>query len=525
MKKEEKIKKEEKMKKEEKIKKIIDMFKNKNIIQVFEQDFKNILISMVDNNDAEMSWYGHFFLKFELKIVTDIKAPAGIGFYNSKYYLFINPYYMEMIPNNEKIAIIKHEIMHVIYLHNILFTEEKGYKHELANIAQDIVINGCEKHPNIKYLPGSDGTSKFISVIFYQYLDSLIEKKLLKKYKKNKDTKYYYQLLNDDKIKEELNKDFNMNKNCNNSMNITDEQLDEILKNLKNNKTLENGGKDFGTYNGPKIELNDEQRKKIEDFLKNGNIPMDDHDYKNEELEKQKTSMKLNEKNKLAVLEKMLNETNKEINHKYRGFSPSEATDCLLKINELKSQVNWKNELKRFVGIEMSKIQKEMRIGYTHPIYFKNPNIPGYKKLPQPTIVTIADISGSMSDKELIYGINEIKTIAKKFDINSLLLQVDTEVKQVENITQDQLTINRKGNGGTIMERGFEFIYDSKNRIQAPNMIVVITDGGVEKSFHSFELPKNVKVIWLSTNKLYFDISKYNSKQMKEIRLKLDDEI
>jgi len=493
--------------KNEKIDKIIELMKeNKSRLKnISKTHYQKYIMDLISNRvDLGMAWYGHFFLKFEMNIVFDLEAPAGVSFVDGNYFIYINPIYMELYKEEEKIAILKHEVMHVVYLHLIIFTKANGYSNKISNVASDIVINGSSLKPKIKNLPGSKKNESIFGGIF---IEALKEKYNIEEYEIDKDTKYYYNLLKDNPImKGELN-------NCNDESNtISDEEFDKLLDNLENNlKTRELN--DNLNDNCSNINLTDKQLEKLAKKLKDGTINIDDHSYKNEE-NKNSSNME-----KMVKLEKMINDTNKETAEKMRGFTPSEIQESLIMINELKNQVNWKRELKKTIGNHINKIEQQLKIGFTHPIYYRNPNIPGYKDKRKPKITTILDVSGSMSDDEIIIGLNEIKNLTKKMNMETEIIQVDAEVKSVKNFSKNSKKFNRNGNGGTILEPGFEYALTNKKGL--PNVIVVITDGGCERKFNNLTINDNIKVIWLCTQELFFDISNY--KNMKKIKLIIDD--
>jgi predicted metal-dependent peptidase len=224
----------------------------------------------------------------------------------------------------------------------------------------------------------------------------------------------------------------------------------------------------------------------------------------------------------LKDLQQMVNQTTKQNG---RGFQPMEIDKCMLEIDKaLRVQVRWDKVLRKSLGRVLSKVKVESSSRVNHLLYPKDPNTNGYVKGKEPQVHVIMDVSGSMTNKEIIMGVNEVKSIAKRYGgIPVKLIQVDTVVHEVTNVNESLKGINRAGAGGTYMEPGFEYIYDKKNRLGNPEVIVIVTDGGVEQDFSQFKLPKGVKVVWLATQgleHLNFDIDKYP--QMSAIHLDLN---
>jgi len=212
-------------------------------------------------------------------------------------------------------------------------------------------------------------------------------------------------------------------------------------------------------------------------------------------------------------------------NPKDRGYSPSEVRTVLNNIKKIvKPQVDLRKELKKSITDGITKAQNYIRTKQRpHLLYPKDPNYKG--KIPDklPQIVVVLDVSGSMSDVDILAGINEIRNLAKQLgNVPVKLVQVDTEVHSVDEINFNMSSFERKGQGGTYLEPAFEFIFDQEGPIKYANVIVSITDGYIESEFENFKLnqhPELKKVIWLTTTKeLNFNIKPYKEK-MKQIYL------
>jgi predicted metal-dependent peptidase len=65
-------------------------------------------------------------------------APAGVSFKNTHYVMYINPTMFGKYPINERIGILAHEVLHIIFLH-LSRIQERNPK--LWNFATDIAIN------------------------------------------------------------------------------------------------------------------------------------------------------------------------------------------------------------------------------------------------------------------------------------------------------------------------------------------------------------------------------------------------
>ena len=130
------------------------------------------------------------------------------------------------------------------------------------------------------------------------------------------------------------------------------------------------------------------------------------------------------------------------------------------------------------------------------------------------------DVSGSMSDEEIIYGLTEIKAIAEKAGAGVTIIQVDTEPKIVEDFDPKSKTFSRRGSGGTFMSPALTKIVEDKIRC---DVIVNITDGYIESNFDAVERMPRVPYIFLVTqdkDNLAIDVTQYN--RMKAHTLKIE---
>jgi len=86
-------------------------------------------------------FYAHF-LSGIIREVTDKVATAAVGFKSGKIALYVNENFFlkELKSVDERVAVIKHEILHIIFKH-LLRMKTKSYDNQLFNIAADIVVN------------------------------------------------------------------------------------------------------------------------------------------------------------------------------------------------------------------------------------------------------------------------------------------------------------------------------------------------------------------------------------------------
>ena len=86
-------------------------------------------------------FYAHF-LSGIIRVITDDIPTAAVGFKSGKIALFINENFFlkELRSENERVAVIKHETLHIIFK-NLFRMQGNNYDRKLYNIAADLVIN------------------------------------------------------------------------------------------------------------------------------------------------------------------------------------------------------------------------------------------------------------------------------------------------------------------------------------------------------------------------------------------------
>ena len=86
-------------------------------------------------------FYAHF-LSGIIREVTDKVPTAAVGFKSGKIALYVNENFFlkELKSENERVAVIKHETLHIIFKH-LFRMKTKSYDNQLFNIAADIVVN------------------------------------------------------------------------------------------------------------------------------------------------------------------------------------------------------------------------------------------------------------------------------------------------------------------------------------------------------------------------------------------------
>jgi predicted metal-dependent peptidase len=172
---------------------------------------------------------------------------------------------------------------------------------------------------------------------------------------------------------------------------------------------------------------------------------------------------------------------------KNRGLITGDIDNILNKLR--KSKFDYLKEIKRTMSNFIFGNKKKKSI--TRPNRRGIEGIKGKKKYKN-VINCILDTSGSMGG-----DFEHVLSYIFQNDIHINLIQIDTEVKMVEEIKnkRDLQNVVIKGLGGTILQPAITFINDPKNKISQYNT-VILTDGYTDNL--NFVNSKN-KVLILST--------------------------
>ena len=183
------------------------------------------------------------------------------------------------------------------------------------------------------------------------------------------------------------------------------------------------------------------------------------------------------------------------------GHVPNNYSDWL-DLWTRKPQVSWKNVLRNVTSNK--KANKVPTIMRRSRRFQKRPEIKGYKKDRIFEIIVILDVSGSMNDNEIITGLNEIQEVARLTQSKVKIIQVDTEVKEVEDFNPK--TFKRSGTGGTEMMPAF--VYIKENKIQM-DCCILISDMYIEdiSYWDKNGVAPKCKMIFLATHERMPDLS------------------
>jgi predicted metal-dependent peptidase len=165
----------------------------------------------------------------------------------------------------------------------------------------------------------------------------------------------------------------------------------------------------------------------------------------------------------------------------------------------LKPKVNWREQLKRILRgviseglghrLDYSYRRPHRRSAVYHPIYL--PALQGEYK---PRVACVVDTSGSISDRELMQSLAEVRAVLEALRIPVTIIPCDAVPYEAIRVFHgsDWLKVRQglRGGGGTNMVAGLNAALALKPK---PEAVIVLTDG--HTPFPSTR-PKDTAVIW-----------------------------
>ncbi len=111
------------------------------------EDFKISFFGLIDQVNLSLmedqdNFYGYFLFQMGRELRFDISSPAAVHFKAAKYVIYYNPLIFLKLELRMMEIMIKHEILHILSLHQIRARELKGRYHpSVLNMAMDLAIN------------------------------------------------------------------------------------------------------------------------------------------------------------------------------------------------------------------------------------------------------------------------------------------------------------------------------------------------------------------------------------------------
>jgi len=447
------------------------------------------LAAMFSNPDyrSDYLFYAHVIGQCSIKMDKHLPAAAGIAFVHDHYNLYINPDQFDILTLKERLAVLKHEMLHILWGH---VQRKEDRVHLPWNYATDCALN---QHIDRSHLPDwviyPDGLSKMLGGVSV---------------KENESSEFYYELMKENAPDE--------CPNCGGTGVEPDDQQgeDESDQGDQGDKGDQgdqegdgsgDGDSDKeGSGEGDQEGEDSDSMGKPKEHKHGGTKPCSccggkghgkpgegkpqpgthstwEESRGNKELQKDITK---------KMTEKAQTETIKSA-----GTVPNACSDWL-ELHSRKSEVNWKRVLRGIVG--------NKKVGYRTTIHRRDRRFPKREDLRGKTknrmfnLLVVADVSGSMSDQAVLTTLAEVRHICDVTSTPVDLIQIDTEAYEPEKLTKQTKLISRKGCGGTILHSA---LHKAKERGIDFQAVVVLTDGHLFGDDISCFKDTKKKIIWL----------------------------
>ena len=380
-------------------------------------------------------YYG-FFLIMLNKLWDSKRVPtAGVSKNGINYQLAINPEFWESLSEDQRLGLLKHELLHIAFGHLTMFF--KFTDRRLANVAMDMEIN---QYIDRNWLPGGEYTREEFDAIKEQAQIEISEARerdapieelkaiaakvpsrgiMIEDYEDlNLDTRagcrYYY-----DKLKQ-LQDEKKQNGTCGN------QAMDDLL-----------------------------------DDIEAGDVP--DHSTWEEFENMTEAEQKLIEKQ----LQKVLSDA-KEQTIKKRGTVPGEIEGVIIIEEIVPPKFDWRGYIRRFTGVSTKVFTKKIR-RKENKRFDANPGLK--VKMRQHMLLAI-DTSGSVSDSELKEFMGEMHHIYK-CGVDITIVQCDTKIRSIE-AYKGKFEMNVLGRGGTEFDPVLNYFNEN---LRTYTSLVYFTDG------------------------------------------------
>lgn len=471
--------------------------------------------------DDDIFW-GYVFANVNKEIHFNLPAPMGVTYRDNTFQLYFNPAFIDKdwtVMN--LLEIVKHEGYHILYNHMELFKDLEFP--QAVNYATDCEIN--------QYLPNlpKEGIR----------LDDIKKLTKNKHLKEKAGSLYYYEELkkvldnlpNDKKctcgakehneqVQKQQQEQQQQNSNGQGSENEQEqssngqgsgEQSSEKEQQQGSGNEQEQNSNGQGSSNKQEQGSNgqgsgDEQNQSSngqgsDNQQKQNNQGQDANNGQNQEqLKPRKCTCGCNKKNNKfdthemwkniydpennnfipvsKATQNLMNEVVRQMDSggKGRGSLPGNIIDQINKLNE-PPQIKWQSLIVKQIGKQVcGKRKSPNRLNRRDPkSIYKKGNLNDRLH----PIVVAFDVSGSVSNKELMYFLNELQALSDKMKLPITYIQFDWDIQNVETIAPNEKpSFNLHGRGGTSFQPVFDYL--KNEQYPKETQLFIFTDGGGE---------------------------------------------
>jgi predicted metal-dependent peptidase len=392
-------------------------------------------------------FYGMFLISLNKETSESIPT-ACVSKNNINCQLTINPTYWNSLDEKTKVAVLKHELLHIVFFHILM--QKEFDDHTLLNIAADLEVN--------QFIEDEWKGEKWEGLELSSYKELNLPVKA--------GTRKYYELLqqvNENRKQQNIgmpNKGGTHGNDPNSNGQASMDDLKDMLERIKNG----DGGVDASDYDGSSPE-----KSKIwmtYDAMKAGGKTVCSHELWKEFMDG------LSEADKKLIQQQVnyqCKQIAEDVKSKNRGYVPSELKDYIDSLFEVVEPVlDWKSYVRRFGG-SSSKVYTKKTRRKLNKRYAENPAL---KIKQRKNILVAIDTSGSVNKESIVEFFNEIHHIHKS-GVNVWVADCDASVADVyeyKGKAPEFIT----GRGGTDFNPAIEYYNEHSHKF---NTLIYLTDG------------------------------------------------
>lgn len=465
-----------------------------------------------DQQDDDIFW-GYVFANVNKEINFSIPAPMGVTYRDNTFQLYFNPAFIDKdwtVMN--LLEIVKHEGYHILYNHMELFKDLEFP--QAVNYATDCEINqylpnlpkegirleDIKRLTNNNYLKEKAG-----SLYYYEELKKVMDKlpndqqctcgakehneRVQKQQQEQQQQNSSNGQGSQDQQEQGSNGQGSENQSSQDQQNDSNEQGSEG-QGSENQQEQGSNGQGSDNQNG---QGNQNQQGKNQQ----GQNPQNGQ---TEQLKPRKCTCGCNKKNNKfdthemwkdiynpennnfipvsKATQNLMNEVVRQMDlgSKGRGSLPGNIIDQINKLNE-PPQIKWQSLIVKQIGKQVcGKRKSPNRLNRRDPkSIYKKGNLNDRLH----PIVVAFDVSGSVSNKELMYFLNELQALTNKLKLPVTYIQFDWEIQNVDTIAPgEKPSFDLHGRGGTAFQPVFDYL--KEEQYPKETQLFIFTDGGGE---------------------------------------------
>lgn len=519
--------------------------------------------------DDDIFW-GYVFANVNKEIHFDLPAPMGVTYRDNTFQLYFNPAYIDKdwtVMN--LLEIVKHEGYHILYNHMELFKDLEFQ--QAVNYATDCEIN--QYLPNlpkegvrlddIKKLTKNNNLKEKAGSLYYyeelkKVLDNLPNDKKCTCGAKEHNERVQKQQQEQQNSQGQSSQD-QQEQGSNGQGSENNEQSSENGQRQSSGDEQEQGSNGQGSENEqeqgsngqasdnqngqdnqnqtPQEQNQKGQNQQEQNQQEQNNQGQNPQNGQTEQLKPRKCTCGCNKKNNKfdthemwkniydpennnfipvsKATQNLMNEVVRQMDSggKGRGSLPGNVIDQINKLNE-PPQIKWQSLIVKQIGKQVcGKRKSPNRLNRRDPkSIYKKGNLNDRLH----PIVVAFDVSGSVSNKELMYFLNELQALSDKMKLPITYIQFDWDIQNVETIAPNEKpSFNLHGRGGTSFQPVFDYLKDEQ--YPKETQLFIFTDGGGEREINNRGYKKYQ---WIISRNQYLSVQ---NESRPIIRLNLKD--